>query len=166
MNQDADSRKPFDVALFLGEQWVLAEMATHTSHQIPHVSHFKFQRLVRTVRADVTTLPQLLDRVKQLGAVRVLAHRKTGTNFPAELVSIARLKRNAEAAFAVYEARDVRREIHRQRSGPACYGVVNSIQGSQPLSRYGDRVATILPSVLPATHLRVSGGLHRFEPDD
>src|SRR5438270_7384678 len=27
-------------------------------------------------------------------------------------------------------------------------------KGSQPLSRYGDRVATILPSVLPATPLQ------------
>jgi hypothetical protein len=37
-------------------------------------------------------------------------------------------------------------------------------RGAQPLSRYGDCVATVLPSVLPATPLRVPGGLHRFEP--
>ena len=39
-----------------------------------------------------------------------------------------------------------------------------SIQGSQPLSRYGDRAITILPSVLPAALLQAPGGLHRFEP--
>jgi|SRR5713101_471025 len=40
----------------------------------------------------------------------------------------------------------------------------DSIQGSQPLSRYGDRRATILPSVLPVISLQRSWGLHRFEP--
>ena len=40
----------------------------------------------------------------------------------------------------------------------------SSIQGSQPLSRYGDRRLTILPSVLPVAHLHAPCGLHRFEP--
>src|SRR6266851_4441556 len=37
-------------------------------------------------------------------------------------------------------------------------------KGSQPLSRYGDCISTILPSVLPATTCKRPGGLHRFEP--
>src|SRR5712692_8637256 len=40
----------------------------------------------------------------------------------------------------------------------------DSIQGSQPLSRYGDRRVTILPSVFPVIPLQRSCGLHRFEP--
>src|SRR5207249_11808081 len=53
----------------------------------------------------------------------------------------------------------------RQIPGPASYGACSSIQGSQALSRYGDRSSrTILPSVLPSTCLYTPGGLHRFEP--
>src|SRR5262245_59089505 len=40
------------------------------------------------------------------------------------------------------------------------------IQGSQTLSRYGDRITTTLPSVLPAAPLQAPRGLHRFEPVD
>src|SRR5436853_6117954 len=55
------------------------------------------------------------------------------------------------------------RSTARIRAGVLWSRVAPS-RGAQPLSRYGDRVVTILPSVLPATHLRRSGGLHRFEP--
>jgi hypothetical protein len=37
--------------------------------------------------------------------------------------------------------------------------------GISPLSRYGDRVTAILPSVLPAA-LHAPVGFHRFEPVD
>ena len=53
-------------------------------------------------------------------------------------MSLARLERNAEAAFTIHETRDIRIQIHKQRSGPACYGLT-AIQGSHPLSRYGIR---------------------------
>ena len=52
-----------------------------------------------------------------------------------------------------------------QGAGPASYEALGrSIQGSQSLSRYGDHVAVILPSVLPSMRLRASFGFHRFEP--
>src|SRR5207253_5853910 len=69
-------------------------------------------------------------------------------------MSFARLKGYAETTFAIHESRDVGCKVHWQVPGPACYGAARSIQGSQPLSRYGDRAITILPSVLPAALLQ------------
>ena len=47
--------------------------------------------------------PSLPDHVEQLSSVRVLADREARSDLPSEAMSLARLERNAETAFAVYE---------------------------------------------------------------
>ena len=78
------------------------------------------------------------DHVKQLGSLCVLADREARSHLPTESMTIARLERNAETTFTIHETGDVGVQVHRQGSGPACYGLT-AIQGSQPLSRYGDQ---------------------------
>jgi hypothetical protein len=103
-------------------------MWQHTGHQISYVSHFELERLVRSVRSDEPASPALFDYVKQFGSLRVLANREARSHLPTESMTIARLKRNAEATLTIHETGDVGVEVHRQGSGPACYGL-SAIQG-------------------------------------
>jgi len=139
-------------------------MRQHFVHQTSHVSHFKLDGLVGSVRPDESAFPLLLDHVEEFGSVCVLADRKTRSNLPTKAMTIARLKRNAEATFSVHKTRNIGIQIHRQRPGPACYGL-SAIQGSQPLSRYGETSCLeSYPRYCPSTYLRTSLGFHRFEP--
>ena len=134
-------------------------------HQISDVTHFELDSLVGSVRPDESAPPPLLDPVEQSGSICVLADRETRPNLPTEAMTTAWLKRNAKATFSVYESRNVRVQIHRQRPGPACYGLA-AIQGSQPLSRYGDSTcAESYPRYCPRRPCNeTSCGFHRFEP--
>jgi hypothetical protein len=116
-----------------------SEMRQHSSYQITNVPHLELERLVRSVRSDEPAFPFRFDHVEQFGSICVLADRETRSNLPAESMTIARLERNAETTFTIHESGDVGVQVHRQGSGPACYGL-SAIQGSHPLSRYGDRI--------------------------
>src|SRR6266581_1661909 len=96
-------------------------MGEHALRQMPNVPHFVLDGLVGSIRTDESTVPSLLDQVEKLSSVRVLVDRKTRPNLPSKPVSPARLERNAETAFAVYESRDVRSKFHREKPGPASY---------------------------------------------
>ena len=107
--------------------------------QVRQPPDFELKCLVGTIRPDRAAIPHLVKDREQFGPLRVLADRETRSNLPTEAMTLARLKRDAKATFSIYETGDVRIQIHRQGSGPACYGsLANAIQGSQPLSRYGD----------------------------
>src|ERR1700682_4639697 len=135
----ADSRESLEVGLFGGHQRIRSEVRQHLRYQTSDVSHFELQCLVRPIRPDESASPFILDHVEQFSSVCVLADRETRPNLPPEAMTIAWLKRNAKTAFAVYETRDVGIQIHRQRSGPACYGIFRSHpRALKPLSRYGD----------------------------
>ena len=78
-------------------------MRYRLGYQITDVSHFEFDRLVRSIRSYEPATPLFLDHVEKLSSIRVLADRETRPNLPAQAMTIARLERNAETAFAVYE---------------------------------------------------------------
>ena len=138
-DQLADSREPFKVSLFRRHQRIRFEVWQHFRYQFADVPYLELEYLIRSVRSDGSASPHLLNRPKEFGSVCVLADRKARSNLPTEAVTLARLERNAETTFSIYETGDVRIQIHRQGSGPACYGsLAIAIQGSQPLSRYGD----------------------------
>src|SRR5439155_7278297 len=63
-----------------------------------------------------------------------------------------------------HETRDVRVEVHDKDQGRRVMKLGKLHPGISPLSRYGDCLATILPSVLPAAPCKMLVGLHRFEP--
>src|SRR5947208_2332277 len=137
--QLADSCEPFEVSLLRRHQRIRFEVWQHFRYQLADVPYFELECLIRSVRPDRSAFPLLLNRAKELGSICVLAHRETRSNLPTEAMTLARLKRDAKATFSIYETGDIRIQIHRQGSGPACYGsLAIAIQGSQPLSRYGD----------------------------
>jgi hypothetical protein len=139
VNELTNAVEPLYVSLLRGHQRVRTEVGEYFLHQIPYLPDFVLEGFVGSIRSDESASPLFLDHVEQLGSVCVLADRETRSNLPAESMSLTRLKRNAEAAFAVYEPRNVRGQIHREVPGPACYGLsFESIQGSHTLSRYGD----------------------------
>ena len=114
-------------------------MWQHFLYQISDVSHLKLDCFIRSVWSYEPAAPSLLNYVEQFSSICILADRKARSHLPTEAMTLARLKRNAEATFPIYESRDIRCCVHKQRSEPACYGI-NLIpsKGSQPLSRYGD----------------------------
>ena|ERR1700730_6294537 len=140
-------------------------MWQHFVHQISDVTHFELDGLVGSVRPDESALPPFLDHVEQFGSICILADRETRSDLPTEAMTITWLERNAETTFSVYKSRNVRVQIHRRRPGPACYGLA-AIQGSQPLSRYGESDVT-LNLTLGIAHNALAQtllGFHRFEP--
>jgi len=76
-------------------------MRDYRGNQSFDVSYFVLERLVGAIRADKPTLPRVLDQVKDLGAVHVLADREARSYFPSKPVPIAGLEGNAEATLAV-----------------------------------------------------------------
>jgi hypothetical protein len=99
-------------------------MRQHLGHQISDIPHFELQGLVRSIRSDESAFPFLLDYVEQLGSIRVLADRETRPNLPPKAMPLTGLERDAETAFAIYEARDIGIQIHRKGPGPAFYGAL------------------------------------------
>src|SRR5712691_4997309 len=124
VHQLTDSRESCKVSFLRRHQRIRFEMWQHFRYQIANVPNFELEGLIRSVRPDESASPPLLNRVKEFGSIRVLAHRKTWSNLPTEAMTLARLERNAETAFSIYETRDVRIQIHQQNSGPACYGIL------------------------------------------
>ena len=141
--QLADAVKPFHIRLFRRHHRIRTKMGENTLHQMPHVSYFVLDSLIGSIRPDESALPPSLEHVEDLRSVRVLAHREARPNLPTEPVSPARLERNAEAAFTVYESRNIRSNIHREGPGPASYApnqpgasrdlTPESLRGSPPL---------------------------------
>src|SRR4029079_855867 len=104
-------------------------------------------------RPNESASPLLLNRVKEFGSICVLADRKARSNLPPKAMTLAWLERDAETPFSIYETRDVRIQIHRQGSGPACYGIFwIPSRGSQPLSRYWDSPKTNLTLGITTGH--------------
>ncbi len=127
------------IALPRGEQRHRTKVRQHRFDQVSNLSDFKLESFVRTIGPNESASPMFLKPVQQFCSVCILADRETRSNLPAESMSLTRLERNAEAAFAIYEPRNVRGQIHREVPGPAFYELnFESIQGSHSLSRYGD----------------------------
>jgi hypothetical protein len=92
-------------------------MRQHFCYQIFDASHFELEGLVGPIRPYKSTPPRLLNFVEKFSAFCVLANRETRSNLPPEAMPLTGLERNAEAAFAVYESRDVRVQIHGKNQG-------------------------------------------------
>src|SRR6266542_2966342 len=138
---------------------VRTEVEEHALHQMPHLPDFVLDGFVGPIRSDESATPLLLDDVVKLSSVCVLADRETRSNLPTVPMSPARLERDAEAAFAVHEPRDVPGQIHREsaRAGVLC-ALANASRGSQASESLRGSSRTILPSVLPAVHLQKRTG--------
>ncbi len=132
--------------------------------QLPNIPHLEFESFVRSIRTNGATTPQILDCEEEFCPISILADREARPYLPPEPVPPAWLKGDTEAPFTINKSRDVRVEVHGKNQGRRVMEPDDSIQGSHPLSRYGDCQVTILPSVLPATACMLSVGLHRFEP--
>jgi hypothetical protein len=143
-------------------------MRYHFRYQVSDGPHFELEGLVRSIRSYVPAIPCSLDYVERLSSVCVLADRETRPNLPAEAMSLARLERDAEAAFAIYEPGDIGIQVHDKDQGRRVMHSVEHIQGfSHPESLQGTPISMFLPSVLPLTPLHeASLGFHRFEPVD
>src|SRR5438067_9453015 len=136
--QLADSREPFKVSLLRRHQRKRFEVWQHFRYQLADVPYFELECLVRSVRPDESAFPLLLNRLQKFGSICVLAHRKARSNLPTEAMTLSRLKRNAKATSSISETGDVKIQIHRQGSGPGCYGSLPiPIQEFNPLGRYG-----------------------------
>src|SRR5262245_58741531 len=113
-HESADSIESLDVALLGGKQRVLPEVREHALYEVADCSDLVLQGLVGPIWADRSAFPPSLELVQQLGSLCVLANREARSHLPTEPMSRARLERNAETAFAVDEARDVRCNVHVQ----------------------------------------------------
>ena len=77
------------------------EMRENFLHQVLYVSNFILDGFVRSIRSNKPASPLFLDDVEEFSAVCILANRKTRSYLPPELVSPARLERNAETSFSI-----------------------------------------------------------------
>ena len=107
-------------------------MGENLPHQIADRANLILESLVRPIRSNETASPALLDCIKQVGSICVLADREARSNLPAKLVPSAGLKRDAEAAFPVYESGNVGCEIHGKDQGRRVMEPYSPIQGSHP----------------------------------
>ena len=160
--QLADSRESLEVGLLRRHQRICSEMRQHFCHQIADISHFELERLVRSIWPDESASPFLLDYVEKLSSVCVLAHREARSNLPPKAVPLTGLERDAETAFTIHETLDVGIQIHRKDQGRRFMKPCGLIQGLSTLESlrgkgFGFRLSPILPSVLPAAHLRRAG---------
>jgi hypothetical protein len=163
-DQLTDSREPFKVSLLRRHQRIRLEVWQHFGYQFADVPYFEFESLIRSVRSDRSASPLLLNRVQELSSICVLADREARSNLPTKAVSLAWLKRDAETTFSIYETGDVRIQIHRQGSGPACYGIFRFHPGiSTPESLRGSSCDDLTLGITRG-RLCVPVGLHRFEP--
>lgn len=151
--------QPFHVLLLGRQERILPEVGENLLHQIADVADLELERHVRAVRTDEPTPPYLLKFVKQSGSICVLADRETRSHFPAEAMSSTRLERHAEAAFAVYESRDVRGEVHRKDQGRRVMEPGGSIQGrSTPESLRGLEGSSLTLGITCGTPARCREG--------
>ena len=83
-------------------------------------------------------------------------------------MTLAGLERNTKTAFAVYETRYVRVEVHSENQGRRLMGSISiPSEDPQSSSRYGDSNANsnlTLGITRDAPAYIASVGLHRFEP--
>jgi hypothetical protein len=107
-------------------------MRNNPANQIAGIPDFELEGSVGSIGSNGTASPRALKHVEELRSFRVLADRKTRSNLPAEAVSHARLKRNAETAFAIHIARDVGVEIRSGIQGRRLMRSIDLIQGSHP----------------------------------
>jgi len=99
-------------------------MWQHFRYQITDVPNFELECLVWSVRPYESAFPLLLNHVQEFRSICVLADRETRSHLPTKTMTRAWLEWDAETTFSIHKTRDVRIQIHRQGSGPACYGIL------------------------------------------
>jgi hypothetical protein len=90
-------------------------MRKHAFHQMGDVSDFELESVVRTIGTNESAFPPFLDQIEKFRSVVVLTYREARSHFPTESMSSTRLKRDAEATFAIYESSYVGINIHHDK---------------------------------------------------
>ncbi len=114
--------REFDEVLVLGrDQWVFPEVRYHRGYQLSEISHFEFDRSVRSIRPYGPAIPQFVNDMEKLSAIGVLADRKARPNLPSQAMPPTGLERNAKTTLTIHKSRNIGIQIHKQSSEPACY---------------------------------------------
>jgi hypothetical protein len=99
------------VSVLRRQKRISQKVGHYRLHQILEIPYLELDRVVGTVGADRSATPTLLQHVKELGSISVLADREARSRFPSQKVSFTWLERDAEAPFSIYKPRNVGVEI-------------------------------------------------------